>query len=56
VTGGGPAAVQPNDPVMEFMDATNENLDVEIDCAFDSAAVFEKECKHIYNSYFSFIL
>lgn len=57
MTGGGPAAVQPNDPVMEFMDATNENLDVEIDCAFDSTAVFEKECKHhIYNSYFSFIL
>jgi len=46
MTGGGPApAVQPNDPMMEFMDATNPNLDVEIDCTFDSTAVFEKECK-----------
>ncbi|XP_018367420.1 PREDICTED: uncharacterized protein LOC108763951 isoform X2 [Trachymyrmex cornetzi] len=43
MTGGGPASVQPNDPVMEFMDATNQNLDVEIACAFDSTAVFEKE-------------
>ncbi|XP_072764126.1 uncharacterized protein [Anoplolepis gracilipes] len=43
MTGGGPASVQPNDPVMAFMDATNANLDVEIDCPFDSTAVFEKE-------------
>lgn len=47
MTGEGSPAVQPNDPVMEFMDATNENLAVEIDCAFDSTAIFEKECKHI---------
>ncbi|XP_018375210.1 PREDICTED: uncharacterized protein LOC108768976 [Trachymyrmex cornetzi] len=43
MTGGGSAPVQPNDPVIEFMDATNPNLDVEIDCAYDSTAVFEKE-------------
>ncbi|XP_072752400.1 uncharacterized protein [Anoplolepis gracilipes] len=43
MTGGGPPSVQPNDPVMAFMDATNANLDVEIDCPFDSTAVFEKE-------------
>jgi len=47
MTGGGPVPVQPNDPVMEFMDATNPNLDVEIDCTFDSTAVFEKECMNI---------
>jgi len=40
---GGPVPVQQNDPVMEFMDAINPNLD--IDCTFDSTAVFEKECK-----------
>lgn len=45
MTGGSPAAVQSNDSVMEFMDATNENLNG-IDRAFDSTAVFEKEYKH----------
>ncbi|KMQ87412.1 hypothetical protein RF55_13313 [Lasius niger] len=43
MTGGGPAPVQPNDPVIAFMDATNANIDIEIDCAFDSTAVYEKE-------------
>ncbi|KMQ89579.1 hypothetical protein RF55_10773 [Lasius niger] len=43
MTGGDPAPVQQNDPVMEFMDATNSNIDVEIDCPYDSTAVFEKE-------------
>lgn len=38
--------MQQNDPVMEFMDATNSNIDVEIDCPYDSTAVFEKESKH----------
>lgn len=37
---------------MEFMDATNANLDLEIDCSFDSTAFFEKECKH--HTYFLF--
>lgn len=46
MTGGGPALVQLNDPVMEFVDATHANLDVEINCPFDSTAVFEKECKY----------
>lgn len=46
MTGGGPAPEQPNDPVMAFMDATNSNLDIDIDCPFDSTAVFEKECEH----------
>ncbi|XP_072744904.1 uncharacterized protein [Anoplolepis gracilipes] len=41
--GGGSASVQPNDPVMAFMDATNAKIDVEIDYPFDSIAVFEKE-------------
>lgn len=46
MTSGGPAPVQPNDPVMDFIDTTNANVDIEIDCPFDSTAVFEKECKH----------
>lgn len=57
MTGGGPAPVELNDPVMAFMDATNPNLDVEIDCAFDSTAVFEKERKHYtYSSYFTCLI
>ncbi|XP_077280418.1 myb/SANT-like DNA-binding domain-containing protein 3 [Temnothorax americanus] len=43
MTGGGLAPVQPKDPVIEFMDATNSNIDVKIDCKFDGTAVFEKE-------------
>lgn len=46
MTGGGPAPVQPNDPVIAFMVATNANIDIEINCAFDSTAVYEKECKY----------
>lgn len=46
MTGGGPASVQFNDPVIAFMDATNANLDIEVNCTFDSTAVFEKECKY----------
>lgn len=42
MTGGGPAPVQPNYPIIEFIDATNANVDIEIDCAFDSTAIFEK--------------
>jgi len=46
MTGGGPAPVQQTDAVMAFMDATNSNIDVEIDCPYDSTAIFEKESKH----------
>lgn len=56
MTGGGPAPVQPHDPVMEFLDETNANVDIEIDCPFDSTAVFEKECKYyIYAIFISFL-
>jgi len=46
MTGGGPAPVQETDAVMAFMDATNSNIDIEVDCPYDSTAVFEKESKH----------
>jgi hypothetical protein len=46
MTGGGPVPVESNDPVMDYMDPTNANLDVEVDCTSDSTAVFEKQCKH----------
>lgn len=59
MTGGGLAPIQSHDPVISFIDATNPNLDVEIDCTFDSTAVFQKDCETVkhntYHSYFSFI-
>jgi len=38
--------VQETDAVMAFMDVTNSNIDIEVDCSYDSTAVFEKESKH----------
>lgn len=35
------------DPVMDFMDATIQNLDT-VSCSFDSTAQFEKECIFLY--------
>jgi len=46
MTGGGPAQVQETNAVMAFMDATSSNIDIEINCPYDSTAVFEKETKH----------
>lgn len=48
MTGGGVSPAVSVDPVMDFMDATTSNLDLEISCPFDSTAQFENECK-IYN-------
>jgi len=44
MTGGGCPPTSPNDPVMDFMDATTPNLDLEVECPFDSTAEFEREC------------
>lgn len=46
MTGGGPAPVERVDPVMDFMDGATGNIDVEIDCPFDSTAAFERDCKY----------
>jgi len=46
MTGGDPAPVQETDAVMAFMDTTNSNIDIEVDCPYDSTAVFEKESKY----------
>lgn len=46
MTGGGPAPVERADPVMDFIDETSGNIDVEIHCPFDSTAGFEKDCKY----------
>ncbi|XP_011859160.1 PREDICTED: myb/SANT-like DNA-binding domain-containing protein 3 [Vollenhovia emeryi] len=43
MTGGGVSPAVPVDPVMDFMDATTPNLDIEVPCPFDSTAQFEKE-------------
>ncbi|KAK0072052.1 hypothetical protein PV325_011946 [Microctonus aethiopoides] len=43
MTGGGPAPVERADPVMDFIDETTGNIDVEIHCPFDSTAGFEKD-------------
>ncbi|KAK0158043.1 hypothetical protein PV327_011224 [Microctonus hyperodae] len=43
MTGGGPAPVERADPIMDFIDETSGNIDVEIDCPFDSTAGFEKD-------------
>lgn len=46
MTGGGNPSTIPNDPVMDFMDAATPNLDLEVQCPFDSTTEFEKECTH----------
>lgn len=46
MTGGGLAPVERADPVMDFIDETSGNIDVEIHCPFDSTAGFEKDCKY----------
>ncbi|XP_018367899.1 PREDICTED: uncharacterized protein LOC108764258, partial [Trachymyrmex cornetzi] len=43
MTGGGVSPAVSVDPVMDFMDATTPNLDLEISCPFDSTAQFENE-------------